>query len=49
MSAAQQSATAMMNPMLRMQLYVITTVAKAPREQIEAMLPEHLEIGRAHV
>ena len=39
---AAQTANAMMNHMLRMQLYVITTVAKAPREQIEAMLPEHL-------
>ena len=39
---AAQTANAMMNHMLRMQLYVITTVAKASREQIEALLPAHL-------
>ena len=46
MSTAQQAdqtgANALTSHMLRMQLYVITTVAKAPREQIEALLPAHL-------
>lgn len=46
MSTAQQAdqtgANALTSHMLRMQLYVITTVAKASREQIEALLSAHL-------
>ena len=43
MSPAPEAARRILEKVLNKQLYVIITTAVAPREEIEKLLPEHLE------